>query len=54
MGKKSTEYYDMKTSLKVREVSTGQGMDGNPTIQTVDMSDYKAVGRRAVATSYDR
>jgi zinc protease len=40
-GKKSTDYYDMKTSLKVREVSTGQGMDGKPTVQTTEMSDYK-------------
>lgn len=43
-GKKSTEYYDMKTSLKLREVSAGQGMDGSPAIQTVDMGEYKAVG----------
>jgi predicted Zn-dependent peptidase len=42
-GKKSTEYYDMKTSLKVREVSTGQGADGNPSVQTIDLTDYKAV-----------
>lgn len=43
-GKKTTEYYDTKTSLKVREVSIDQGMDGNPTTQTVEMSDYKEVG----------
>jgi len=43
-GKKVTEYYDTKTSLKVREVSTGKGMDGAPSVQTVDMSDYKTVG----------
>jgi len=43
-GKKSTEYYDVKTSLKVREMSTGQGMDGSPTTQTVDISEYKAEG----------
>ncbi len=42
-GKKSTEYYDTKTSLKVREVTSGKGMDGNPNIQTVDIGDYKAV-----------
>ena len=40
-GKKSTEYYDMKSSLKVREVSTSKGMDGNPTTQTIEISDYK-------------
>lgn len=40
-GKKATEYYDTKSSLKVREVSTGKGMDGNPTIQTVEMADYQ-------------
>ncbi|MFN0037597.1 MAG: insulinase family protein [Saprospiraceae bacterium] len=43
-GKKSTEYYDTKTSLKVREVSTGQGMDGSPSTQMVEMTDYKEVG----------
>lgn len=42
-GKETTEYYDMKTSLKVREVKTAQGMDGNPTVQTEDLGDYKAV-----------
>ncbi len=43
-GKKSTEYYDMKTSLKVREMRTGQGADGKPSTQTVEMSDYKPIG----------
>lgn len=42
-GKKTTEYYDMKSSLKVREVSTAEGMDGAQTTQTVDFSDFKAV-----------
>ena len=42
-GKKSTEYFDTKTSLKVREVSSATGMDGNPTVQTEDLSDYKPV-----------
>ena len=40
-GKKSTEYYDMKSSLKVREVSSVPGQDGEPTIMTTDFSDYK-------------
>lgn len=40
-GKKTTEYYDTKTSLKVREVSTGKGMDGNPTVQTIELTDYQ-------------
>lgn len=40
-GKKITEFYDTKTSLKVREVSTGKGMDGNPSTQTVEMTDYQ-------------
>jgi zinc protease len=41
-GKVSTEYYDMATSLKIREVSTTtQGGESN-TI-TVDFADYKAV-----------
>lgn len=42
-GKKTTEYYDSKTSLKVREISTGTGADGNPSVQTIDISDYKEV-----------
>jgi hypothetical protein len=42
-GKESTEYYDMTTSLKVREVSvTGDG-DEAATIST-DFADYKPVG----------
>lgn len=43
-GKKTTEYYDVKTSLKLREVSTSTGMDGSPVTQTVDFSDYKPEG----------
>jgi zinc protease len=43
-GKKSTDYYDMKTSLKVREVSPGMGADGQPSVQTIEVADYKAVG----------
>lgn len=43
-GKKSTEYYDVKTSLKLREVSSSTGMDGNAVTQTVDFSDYKPEG----------
>jgi len=42
-GKKTVEYYDTKSSLKVQEVSTGQGMDGNPTIQSVELGEYKEV-----------
>ena len=42
-GKKTTEYYDMTTSLKVREVSTQPGMDGQPTSITTDYGDYKPI-----------
>lgn len=42
-GKKTTEYYDMTSSLKVREVSTQPGMDGQPTTVTTDFGDYKPV-----------
>ena len=42
-GKKSTEYYDMKSGLKVREVSPGIGADGQPSMQMVEMSDYQPV-----------
>jgi zinc protease len=41
-GKVSTEYYDMASSLKVREVSTNtQGPE--PATMTMDFADYKAV-----------
>lgn len=42
-GKKTTEYYDMKTSLKVREIGTTPGQDGQPTTMTTDFADYKEV-----------
>ncbi len=40
-GQKSTEYYDMKTSLKLREVRTTTGQDGEPSTMTIDYADYK-------------
>ena len=43
-GKKTTEYYDMKSSLKIREVSSVPGQDGQPTVMTVDYADYKDNG----------
>ncbi len=43
-GKKTTEYYDVKTGYKVREVSSSPGPDGNPAVTTIDLSDYKEVG----------
>jgi hypothetical protein len=42
-GKKSTEYYDMASSLKIREISTSEGPDGAPTSVINDFSDYKEV-----------
>jgi hypothetical protein len=42
-GSKSTDYYDMKSSLKIREVSTGTGADGQPSVQTTDYADYNAI-----------
>ncbi|MEO6759070.1 MAG: insulinase family protein, partial [Saprospiraceae bacterium] len=42
-GKKSTDYYDMKTGLKLREVSQTTGADGQPTMQMIEMSDYQPV-----------
>jgi len=43
-GKKSTEFYDMASSLKVREVSVSVGPDGSANTVTTDMGDYKEVG----------
>lgn len=40
-GKKTTEYYDMKSSLKLREVSATTGQDGSPATMTIDFADYK-------------
>jgi zinc protease len=43
-GKKTTEYYDMKSSFKLREVAVSEdGPDGQPVTQVTDMSDYKPV-----------
>lgn len=42
-GKKIIEYYDTQTSLKVREMKSGVGMDGNPNTQIEEISDYKEV-----------
>jgi predicted Zn-dependent peptidase len=42
-GKKVTEYYDMKSSLKLRETSSVTGQDGNPAEMTIEYADYKAV-----------
>lgn len=43
-GKVTTEYYDMSSSLKVREINTSVGMDGQPTTIITDFGDYKEVG----------
>ncbi|MBK6931007.1 MAG: insulinase family protein [Saprospirales bacterium] len=42
-GKKSTEYYDMASSLKMREVSTTLGPEGEPSSVITDLGDYKEV-----------
>ncbi len=42
-GGKSSDYYEVATSLKIREVSTTQGPDGSDTTVTNDFEDYKAV-----------
>jgi predicted Zn-dependent peptidase len=42
-GNKTTEYYDVATSLKVREISMSKAPDGSETTVTNDYEDYKAV-----------
>lgn len=42
-GKKSTEYYDVKSGLLVKEVSTEEGEDGSAMSIPTDYSDYKEV-----------
>ena len=41
-GKKVTEYYDVTSGLKVREVSTVNGPQGEAS-QVTDLSDYKSI-----------
>jgi len=43
-GKKTTEFYDMASSLKIREVSSSVGPDGSSATVTTDMGDYKEAG----------
>ncbi len=43
-GTKKTEYYEVATSLKLREITQDKGADGNPTTVINDFDDYKAVG----------
>ncbi len=42
-GEKTTEYYDAKTSLKVRETKYQKGPDGTVAPATSDYSDYREV-----------
>ncbi len=42
-GKKTTEFYDTNTGLKLREVRTEEGMDGSSTTIITDFGDYKPV-----------
>lgn len=42
-GNKVTEYYDVETSLKVREVTMQEGQDGTLQAVVTDFSDYKEI-----------
>ncbi len=42
-GKKTTEYYDVKSSLKVRDVKFEKGEDGTVSGKSSDYSDYRDV-----------
>lgn len=42
-GNKATEYYDVETSLKVREVTMQEGQDGTPQAVVTDFADYKEI-----------
>ena len=50
-GKKETEYYDMATSFLLKTASTETGPDGNPSLTSVEFSDYKEVSGVLVAHS---
>ena len=41
-GQKSTQYYDMETGLKIRELQSQEGPQG-PVTQTIDYDDYRDV-----------
>lgn len=43
-GRKSVEYYDKDSGLKLREVSTRGDDEDEPTVITNDFSDYREVG----------
>jgi predicted Zn-dependent peptidase len=42
-GKRTMEFYDVKTSLKLREITLETGNGPTPVSVTTDFSDYKAV-----------
>lgn len=42
-GSKKSEYYEVATSLKLREITQDKGADGSPTTVINDFDDYKAV-----------
>ena len=42
-GKRTMEFYDMKSSLKLREITLDKGIDDAPVSVITDFSDYKAV-----------
>jgi predicted Zn-dependent peptidase len=42
-GSKKTEFYEVTTSLKLREISKAKGADGGQTTVTNDFEDYKPV-----------
>ncbi len=42
-GKKSTEFYEVATGLKLREVRTAEGADGSPATIITEFGDYKPV-----------
>ncbi|MCC6413541.1 MAG: insulinase family protein [Saprospiraceae bacterium] len=42
-GNKVTEYYDVETSLKVREITMQEGQDGTMQAVVTDFSDYKEI-----------
>ncbi|MCS6929884.1 MAG: insulinase family protein [Saprospiraceae bacterium] len=42
-GKKSTDYYEVTSGLKLREVRTEEGQNGSPTTVITEFDDYKPV-----------
>ena len=47
-GEAWTEFFDVATGVKVRDVTMQKGRDGTPAPQQMDLGDYKEIGKTGV------